>query len=98
VNHVHELADDFSQHVKAAMIFNEYVDIKKGDKEGPTEGYAKSDIRMLQELVAKLMELAQEAGEDMDKDGHQEDEGKRNVDHPQVANGGEQMKDLTLVQ
>jgi hypothetical protein len=72
------VADDFSQHVKAAMIFDEYVDIK-GDKEGPTEGYIKNDIMMLQELAAKLMEIAQEVGRDINKDEH---EGKHNTDYP----------------
>ncbi|KAG1726502.1 uncharacterized protein EDB91DRAFT_1086738 [Suillus paluster] len=44
--------------VQAAIIFDEYVDIEKDDKEGPTEGYVKNDIMMLRELAAKLMELA----------------------------------------
>ncbi|KAG1818525.1 uncharacterized protein BJ212DRAFT_1298613 [Suillus subaureus] len=60
------VANDFSQRVQAAMIFDEYVDIQK-DKEGPTKGYVKNDIMMLQELVAKILELAQEADGEINK-------------------------------
>ncbi|KAG2335992.1 WD40 repeat-like protein [Suillus weaverae] len=83
------VADKFSQHVKAAMKFSEfseYVDIKD-------EGSIKHDIRMLQELAAKLMEIAQEAGGEINKD-----EGKHNTDHPQAAKGDEWTKSLTIVQ
>jgi hypothetical protein len=52
-------ADDFSRHVKAAMMFEEYLDI---ENEGQTEGRTKNDIEMLRELAEKLMELVQEAG------------------------------------
>ena len=52
-------ADDFSRHVKAAMMFDEYLDI---ENEGQTEGRTKNDIEMLRELAEKLMELVQEAG------------------------------------
>ncbi|KAG1833609.1 hypothetical protein DFJ58DRAFT_847795 [Suillus subalutaceus] len=71
VNHVHgymtlammiNVANNFSQHVKVAMMFDEYVNI---EKESPTKGYIKNDIRMLQELADKLIELAQEAVEGM---------------------------------
>ncbi|KAG2342305.1 WD40 repeat-like protein [Suillus weaverae] len=88
------VADEFSQHVKAAMKFGEfgeYVDIED-DNEGPTEGSIKHDIRMLRELAAKLMEIAQEAGGDID-----EDEGKHDTDHPQAAKGDEWTKSLTIV-
>ncbi|KAG1781449.1 hypothetical protein EV702DRAFT_1041969 [Suillus placidus] len=97
------VADDFSQRVKAAMIFDEYVEIEKDGREGPTKGYIKNNIMMLRELVAKLMKLAQEAGGDIEY----EHEGKCNADYLQAAKGGEeskeeskdeQSKDLTLVQ
>jgi len=52
-------ADDFSRHVKAAMMFDGYLDI---EKESQTEGHTKNDIEMLRELAEKLMELVQEAG------------------------------------
>ena len=52
-------ADDFSRHVKAAMMFDNYLDI---ENEGQTEGRTKNDIEMLRELAEKLMELVQEAG------------------------------------
>ena len=52
-------ADDFSRHVKAAMMFDEYLDI---ENEGQTEGRTKNDIEMLRELAEKLMELVQEVG------------------------------------
>ncbi|KAG1719952.1 uncharacterized protein EDB91DRAFT_1089033 [Suillus paluster] len=55
-------------HVQAAIIFDEYVDIKKDDKEGLTEGYVKNDIMMLWELAVKLMELAREADGEINKD------------------------------
>ncbi|KAG2336321.1 WD40 repeat-like protein [Suillus weaverae] len=98
VNHVHgymtsativTVADKFSQHFKAAMKFSKfgkYVDIKD-------EGSIKHDIRMLWELAAKLMEIAQEAGGEIN-----EDEGKHDTDHPQAAKGDEWMKSLTIVQ
>ncbi|KAG2118593.1 hypothetical protein DEU56DRAFT_918753 [Suillus clintonianus] len=103
LNHVHgymtsatmiNVADDFSQRVQAAMIFDEYVDIQK-DKEGPTEGYVKNDIVMLRELAAKILELAQEADREIDKDDHR---GKRDTDYPQAAKGDEEAKDLSPVQ
>ena len=52
-------ADNFSRHVKAAMMFDEYLDI---ENEGQTEGRTKNDIEMLRELAEKLMELVQEVG------------------------------------
>ncbi|KAG2053385.1 hypothetical protein BDR06DRAFT_972395 [Suillus hirtellus] len=88
------VADDFSQRVQAAMIFDEYVDIQK-DKEGPTEGYIKNDIVMLQELAAKILELAQEADREIDKDDHR---GKHDTDYPQAAKGDEEAKDLSPIQ
>lgn len=87
------VADDFSRRVKAAMIFDDYVDI---GKESPTDGYVRNDIRVLRELAAKLMELAQEAGGEIDEDEHR-DENKGNTD-PQAAKGDEQTMDLFLVQ
>ncbi|KAG1827997.1 hypothetical protein EV424DRAFT_1536998 [Suillus variegatus] len=69
------VADDFSRRVKAAMIFDDYVDIGK---------------------ETKLMELAQEAGREIDEDEHR-DENKGNTD-PQAAKGDEQTMDLFLVQ
>jgi 6-phosphogluconolactonase/glucosamine-6-phosphate isomerase/deaminase len=89
---MNNVADNFSWHVKAVMMFDEYVDVE-ADKEGPTEGYVKNDIRMLRELAEKLMELAQEAGRDIDED-QQENEN----DRPRAAKKDEQMKDLLLVQ
>ncbi|KAG2121579.1 WD40-repeat-containing domain protein [Suillus cothurnatus] len=62
-------ADDFSRHVKAAMMFEDYSGIKT---EGRTKGHAAGDIRLLQELADKLMELARAGGE-IDEDEHQED-------------------------
>ncbi|KAG1867184.1 hypothetical protein DFJ58DRAFT_838194 [Suillus subalutaceus] len=100
LNHVHgymtsatmiDVANDFSQHVKAAMIFDD----EKDNKGGPTKGYVKNDIMMLQELVTKLMELAQEAGGETDKDEH---EGKRNTDYLRAVKGVEETKDLSLLQ
>ncbi|KAG2365223.1 WD40-repeat-containing domain protein [Suillus spraguei] len=87
------VADDFSQRVQAAMIFDEYVDIQK-DKEGPTEGYIKNDIVMLRELAAKILELAQEADGEIDKDDHR---GKCDTDYPQAAKGDEEAKDLSPI-
>ncbi|KAG2358556.1 hypothetical protein BDR07DRAFT_1379317 [Suillus spraguei] len=87
------VADDFSQRVQAAMIFDEYVDIQK-DKEGPTKGYIKNDIVMLRELAAKILELAQEADGEIDKDDHR---GKRDTDYPQAAKGDEEAKDLSPI-
>ncbi|KAG1812801.1 uncharacterized protein BJ212DRAFT_1301288 [Suillus subaureus] len=66
-------------HVQAAMIFDKYVDFQKDDKEGPTKGYVKNDIMMLQELVAKIMELAQEVDGAIDKDDHRD---KHNTNYP----------------
>ncbi|KAG2053520.1 hypothetical protein BDR06DRAFT_1008660 [Suillus hirtellus] len=86
------VANEFSQHVKAAMKFGEYVDIKD-DNEGLTEGSIKHDIRMLWGLAAKLMEIVQEAGGEAN-----EDEGKHDTDHPQAAKGDEWTKSLTIVQ
>ncbi|KAG1721698.1 uncharacterized protein EDB91DRAFT_1256417 [Suillus paluster] len=80
------VADDFSQRVQAAMIF---------DEKGLTEGYVKNDIMMLRELVAKIMELAQEADGAIDKDDHR---GKRDTDYPRAAKGDEETKDLSLIQ
>lgn len=92
------VANEFSQCVKAAMICDEYVEIEKDDRERPFEGYIKNDIMMLWELAAKLMELAQEVGRDIEY----EHEGKCNADYLQAAKGGqelkEELKDLTLVQ
>ncbi|KAG2361870.1 WD40-repeat-containing domain protein [Suillus spraguei] len=79
--------------VQAAMIFDEYVDIQK-DKEGPTEGYVKNDIVMLRELAAKILELAQEADGEIDKDDHR---GKRDTDYPQAVKGDEEAKDLSPI-
>jgi len=62
-------ADDFSRHVKAAMMFEDYSGIKT---ESRTKGHAAGDIRLLQELADKLMELARAGGE-IDEDEHQED-------------------------
>ncbi|KAG1867694.1 hypothetical protein F4604DRAFT_1927478 [Suillus subluteus] len=78
----------------SAMMFDEYVDI---EKESPTEGYIKNDIRMLRELAAKLIELAQEVGGEINEDEHR-DENKGNTDHPRAATGDEQRKDLVLIQ
>lgn len=73
-------------------MFVEYVDVE-ADKEGPTEGYIKNDIRLLWELAEKLMELAQEAGRDINVD-QQENEN----DRLRAAKRDEQTKDLLLVQ
>jgi hypothetical protein len=64
-------ADDFSRNVKAAMMFDEYLGI---EKEGRTKGPATGDIRLLQELADKIMELARAGGKiDEDGDGDEED-------------------------
>ncbi|KAG1734252.1 uncharacterized protein EDB91DRAFT_1084156 [Suillus paluster] len=65
-------AVNFSQHVKVAMIFNNYESLdmqREGQMEGPTEG-PKNDIRMLQKLAKKLMELAEKAGGEINKERH----------------------------
>lgn len=61
-------ADDFSRLAKAAMMFDEYSGI---DKEGQTKRQVTADIRLLQELADKLMELARAGGE-IDEDEHPE--------------------------
>ncbi|KAG2355488.1 hypothetical protein BDR07DRAFT_1493180 [Suillus spraguei] len=73
------VADDFSQRVQAAMIFDEI---------------RQNDIVMLRELAAKILELAQEADGEIDKDDHR---GKRDTDYPQAAKGDEEAKDLSPI-
>ncbi|KIK33158.1 hypothetical protein CY34DRAFT_18550 [Suillus luteus UH-Slu-Lm8-n1] len=71
---MNNVTDDLSWHVKAVMMFDEYVDVE-ADKE------------------EKLMELAQEAGRDINVD-QQENEN----DRLRAAKRDEQTKDLLLVQ
>lgn len=84
------VANEFSQLVKAAMKFDKFGEYVE---EGLTEGSIKHDIRMLRELAAKLIEIAQEAGGEID-----EDEGKHDTDHLQAVKGDEWMKSLSIVQ
>jgi hypothetical protein len=86
-------ADDFSRHIKVAMMFNNYenLDMKEGQMEGPTGG-PKNDIRMLQELAKKLMELAEKAGGEIDKERRKSLDEKTN--RPRVATD---RKDVAIV-
>ncbi|KAG2070479.1 hypothetical protein BDR04DRAFT_1118341 [Suillus decipiens] len=101
VDHVHgymtsvmmvNVANEFSQHVKAAMKFGEYVYIEDNE-EGLAEGSIKHDIRMLWELAAKLMEMAQEAGGEIN-----EDDGKHDTDYPKAVKEDELTKSISLIQ
>ncbi|KAG2746126.1 hypothetical protein P692DRAFT_201807355 [Suillus brevipes Sb2] len=92
-------ADDFSRHVKAAMLFDnyEYLDMqRKGQMEGPTEG-PKNDIRMLHELAKKLMELAEQAGGEIDEDRHKGLEVKDHETNQRVAVADVDRKDVVAL-
>ncbi|KAG1892293.1 hypothetical protein F4604DRAFT_1672345 [Suillus subluteus] len=92
-------ADNFSRHVKAAMLFDnyEYLDMQReGQMEGPKEG-PKSDIRMLHELAKKLMELAEKAGGEIDEDRHKGPEVKDHETNRQVAVADVDRKDIALI-
>lgn len=66
------------------MMFDEYPCV---ETEGRNNGHATDDIRLLQGLADKLMELAPTGGE-IDKDEHPEDKQRRQVElfvHPRAA-------------
>ncbi|KAG1863895.1 hypothetical protein F4604DRAFT_1683511 [Suillus subluteus] len=65
-----------SRHLKAAMMFDEYPRI---ETEGRKKGHATGDIRLLQGLAVKLMELAQAGGE-INEDGHPEDSENKGIE------------------
>lgn len=81
-------ADDFSRHVKAAMMFD------NGQTEGHTGG-PENDIRMLHELAKKLMELAEKAGGEIDEERCKSLDKKTN--HPRVATVDADRKDVAIV-